>query len=67
MICSQLCNYTWPRFILLCDEGIAGVGPSLINPDECDWKIDALVWAQIMNPLIPCDPQPAYFYVYAVL
>lgn len=31
MICLQLCNYTWPQFVLLCQEGIAEVHFFLIN------------------------------------
>lgn len=66
MICLQLCNYTWPRFVLLCDEEISGVCLFLINLDECDLKTDLiwseLVWAEIMdrNGLIPVT-FPFYF------
>lgn len=60
MICLQLCNYSWPRFVLLCDEGIAGVRLFLINLDECDLKTDALVWAQIMNWLTDLSPNPTF-------
>lgn len=61
MIRLQLCNYTWPRFVLLCDEGISGVCLFLINLDECDLKTDA-AWAEFMdrNGLIPVT-FPFYF------
>lgn len=38
MICLQLCNYTWPQLVLLCDEGIAEVHLFLINLDACGSK-----------------------------
>lgn len=44
----QLCNYTWPHFILLCDKGIAKSNSFLINLDECGSKTqqtDMVVWA----------------------
>lgn len=34
MICFQLCNYTWPQIVLLCEEGIAEVHLFLINLNE---------------------------------
>ena len=38
MICFQLCNYTWPQFVLLCDEGIGEVRLFLISPGERGWE-----------------------------
>lgn len=59
----QLCNYTWPHFILLCDKGIAKSNSFLINLDECGSKTqqaETVVWAwncELTDPVLTpaCD------------